>query len=291
MKRKILGMLFCLIAFSVYAAAPAFDGGVVVPVEKISKISFVNYSGLNEIDIEFFIYKETEWVSAGKITECPFTKEIKLATKESFSKIFYVAYKCNLPADKRIFVDSSSRELVFYVLEASNTAFKTTSPFSDVKEDPANGFYKFDTTVQRRHYEEDVRVKNAPKCIIMFQSPKLPTWEIYGIVDGGKLKVVTSYHKDIDRCLPYWIISVCEEHKAYTIVPYTKHNDLYFEFAGLNEVITPEPDDELDTVEAKPAVASEDDMEAQLLKLKQLYDGGLIDEDEYKEKKSKVLGL
>ena len=82
MKRKILGILFCLITFSVYAAVPAFDGGVVVPVEKISKISFVNYSGLNEIDIEFFIYKETEWVSAGKITECPFTKEIKLATKD-----------------------------------------------------------------------------------------------------------------------------------------------------------------------------------------------------------------
>ena len=33
------------------------------------------------------------------------------------------------------------------------------------------------------------------------------------------------------------------------------------------------------------------EIEMQLIKLKQLYDDGLIDEDEYKEKKSKVLGL
>ncbi|MBR6215082.1 MAG: SHOCT domain-containing protein, partial [Spirochaetaceae bacterium] len=70
-----------------------------------------------------------------------------------------------------------------------------------------------------------------------------------------------------------------------------KHNDLCFEFSILDEIVTPEPVKEAAPVEAKPAAASEDDMEAQLLKLKQLYDGGLIDEDEYKEKKSKVLGL
>ena len=33
------------------------------------------------------------------------------------------------------------------------------------------------------------------------------------------------------------------------------------------------------------------EIEMQLIKLKQLYDDGLMDEDEYKEKKSKVLGL
>ncbi|MBO4728986.1 MAG: SHOCT domain-containing protein [Spirochaetaceae bacterium] len=296
MKRKILGMLFCLMAFAVYAKAPAFDGGTVIPVEKIGNIVLLNYSGLNEINIEFSVCEDSDWESIGSITTCPFAKEVKLSTKVNFSKVHYVGYKCNLPSDKKIFVYVDGRTLMFYVLEASNTALKKSAPFSDIKEDTANGFYKFDTTVQRKHYEKDVRVKNAPKCIILFQMPKTGLWEVYGIVNEGKLKVVTSYHKDIDRCQPYWIISVCEEHKSFQITAYTKHNDLCFDFSGQYETDESDnseddlPEAEIEVSDTEPA-ESTDDVEAQLLKLKQLYDNGLIDEDEYKEKKSKVLGL
>ena len=81
----------------------------------------------------------------------------------------------------------------------------------------------------------------------------------------------------------FWIISICEDHKDYAIAAYTKHNDLCFEFSNLTR-------SEINVPDTEPAESS-DDVEAQLLKLKQLYDNGLIDEDEYKEKKSKVLGL
>ena len=290
MKKRILGILLCLLAFTVYANAPKFQGGAVIPAGNIHKITLVNYSGLSGIDVEFYIYNETGWVSAGKIAECPFAKEVKLSTKENLGKASYIAYKCSLPDSKKWFINSIGHELAFYVLEASNTAFKSMNSFSDIKDDPANGFYKFDTTVQRKRYEKDVRVKNAPKCIILFQPPKSTLWEIYGVVHDGKLKVTTSYHKDIDRCKPYWIISVCEEHKAYTIAAYAKHNNLCFEFSGLHGTMLPEPGDGAEPSGAEPA-APADDTEAQLLKLKQLYDGGLIDESEYRKKKAKVLGL
>ena len=294
MKRRILGILLCLLSFALFANAPEFEGGgegEIIPVENIVQITLINYSGLNEIDMEFCLCKDSEWKNAGKITECPFGKEVRLASKEYINKVDFVAYKCNLPADKKFAIDLSNGKLTFYVDEASNTVLSSGVSFVAITEDPANGLYKFDTIKQRSRYENEVRVKNAPRCIIMFQKPKSTKWEVYGYATGDKIKVVTSYHKDIDRCEPYWVVSICEDHKAYAIATYTKHNDLCFEFSILDEIVTPEPVKEATPVEAKPAVASEDDMEAQLLKLKQLYDGGLIDEDEYKEKKSKVLGL
>ena len=283
MKRKILGMLFCLIAFAVYADAPAFDDGVVIKSDNTTNITLMNYSALNEIDIEFCVYKDSDWVSAGKITECPFGKEVLLSSKESLNKTDYIAYKCKLPADKKFYIDSKGSRLTFYLLEASNVAFKSQDSFAGIKEDPANGLYKFDTMKEKKRYENEVRVKNAPRCIIMFQRPKSTIWEVYGTASGDKIKVKTSYHKDIDRCDPYWIISICEDHKDYAIAAYTKHNDLCFEFSNLTRT-------EIEVPNAEPA-ESVDDVEAQLVKLKQLYDDGLIDEDEYKEKKSKVLGL
>lgn len=281
MKKIFLAIcILFLSSLSIYADLPEFEEGTVISLNDYSQkfkdnIILVNYSGLNEIDIEFSIFKDSKWISIGKITSCPFGNGVRLTTKEKFKNINFVAYKVSLPNDKKIFTEVRHHDLRFFILETSNTYFGQATDFSTIKESPSNGIYKFDTTAQRRDYEDDIRVQNAPKSIIMFKSPEYGTWDVYATISGNK--VDTDYHDDIDDYPPYWIIQVLEEHKYYTISAFSKRDDLNFSFQKTDFI-----------EDTNNKTQSE---EAKLEKLKQLYEKGIIDENEYKAARLKVLGL
>ena len=281
MKKIFLAICILFISsLSIYADLPKFEGGTVISLNDYSQkfkdnIILVNYSVLNEIDIEFSIFKDSKWISIGKITSCPFGNEVRLTTKEKFKNINFVAYKVSLPNDKKIFTEVRHHDLRFFILETSNTYFGQATDFSTIKESPSNGIYKFDTTAQRRNYEDDIRVQNAPKSIIMFKSPEYGTWDVYAAISGNK--VDTDYHDDIDDYPPYWIIQVLEEHKYYTISAFSKRDDLNFSFQKTDFI--EDTNNKTQTEEAK------------LEKLKQLYEKGIIDENEYKAARLKALGL
>ena len=281
MKKMLL--VFASILFIVvksFANTPEFENGTVISIntypEKFKdNIILTNYSSLAEIDIEFSIFKDSKWFSVGKITGCPFGNEVKLLTKEKFKNIAFVGYKVNLPNDKKIVTDIRHHDLRLYIIESTNNYFGSAKDFSSVIESPSNGIYKFDTTEQRRDYEDDLRVQNAPKSIIMFKSPDYGTWDVYATVSGNKVN--NYYHDDIDDYSPYWIIQVLDEHKYYTISAFAKSDNLNFTFQKTDYV------EENNT--------SDNDIESQLMKLKKLYDKGMIDEKEYKASRLKILGL
>ncbi len=268
-----------LVAVSVYAT-PELENGTVISLSDYSEklkdnIILINYSSLNEIDVNLNIYRDSNWVSIGKITECPFGNEVRLITKEKFKNINFIGYKCNLPKDKKIITDIRHHDLRLYIIETSNNCFGKANDYNSIKESPSNGIYKFDTTEQRRDYEDDVKVQNAPKCIIMFKSPDYGTWDVYASASGNIVN--NYYHDDIDDYAPYWIIQVLEEHKYYTISAFPKRDNLNFTFQKTDFI-----------EETNTDTQSE---EARLKKLKQLYDKGIIDEVEYKSARLKVLGL
>lgn len=109
----------------------------------------------------------------------------------------------------------------------------------------------------------------------MFKSPEYGTWDVYATISGNK--VDTDYHDDIDDYPPYWIIQVLEEHKYYTISAFSKRDDLNFSFQKTDFI-----------EDTNNKTQSE---EAKLEKLKQLYEKGIIDENEYKAARLKALGL
>ena len=284
--KKIILMVSMALLASAAAFAqnnvPALDDGNVISLREYSdsfrdKIMVINYSSLTEIDIDFYIYKDSDWKNIGKISKCPLGEDSPLITKEKFKKIDYVAYKSSSLSDKRVYVDIRNHDLKLFILETSNTFFGSAKSFSDIRANQSIGIYKLDTDQQRRNYEDNLRVENAPKSIIMFQAPDSGSWDVYGIVENGKLR--TFYGDDIDDYAPYWIIQVLDEYKYYNISAYAKHSDLYFKF------VKTEPDN------SKTDDAAYGDIEEQLIKLKTMYDKGLIDESEYKEKKSKILGI
>lgn len=280
--KKIL-LVFASILFitmSSFANSPEFENGTVISLSTYSEkfkdsIILTNYSSLSEIEIEFSIFKDSKWISIGKITECPFGNEVKLITKEKLNNTAFVGYKVNLPNDKNIVADIRHHDLRLYIIESSNVYFGSAKDFSTVIESPSRGLYKFDTTEQRRDYEDNMRVQNAPKSIIMFRSPDYGTWDVYATVSGNKVN--NYFHDDIDDYKPYWIIQVLDEHKYYTISAFAKNDNLCFNFQ------------KTDYIEEKNT--SDNDIESQLMKIKQLYDKGLIDEKEYKASRLKILGL
>nr|WP_318659126.1 hypothetical protein [uncultured Treponema sp.] len=233
MKKPFLLVLIFLTGLLSFATAPEFTDGTVVSLSDYSDklkdfIRVSNFSSLDNIEIEFFIYKESEWKSIGKISACPFGTEITLKTKEKFKKIEYVAYKTQIPDNKIIFVDIRNHDLMLYVLEKTNSIFGSFIPFRKINDTPSNGIYKFDTSEQRRHYEEYIRPVNAPDCIIMFLSPEYNSWDVFGYVKNKKFTAF--YSEDIDDYEPYWIIQVIENHKFYNISAFAKNDDLYFKF-------------------------------------------------------------
>ena len=274
----ILCTLF-LASFSIFAT-PELENGTVISLSDFSEkfkdnIILINYSSLNEIDIDFNIYRDSNWVNIGKINGCPFGNEVRLITKEKFKNINYIGYKCNLPKDKIIIPDIRHHDLMLYIVESSNIFFGKANDYNSIKESPSNGIYKFDTTEQRRDYEDNVKVQNAPKCIIMFKSPDYGTWDVYATASGNNVN--NYYQDDVDDYSPYWIIQVLEEHKYYTISAFSERDDLNFSFQETNFIEENNSDTQSE--------------EAQLQKLKQLFDKGIIDEDEYKAARLKVLGL
>ncbi|NLC93007.1 MAG: SHOCT domain-containing protein, partial [Treponema sp.] len=269
-----------ILSFNIYANSPEFIGGTVVSVKDFSEtfkdnIVLVNYSNLDNIDIEFSIYKDSNWQNIGNITSCKFGDKVTLPTKEKLKGILFFGYKANLPKDKKIFIDVRNHDLNFYILESTNNVFGTSTQLSNIKQNPSNGIYKFDTTEQRRDYEDNIKIEGSPTCIIMFPSPNYGTWDVFGFVINGKLK--TFYDEDLDDYSPYWVIQVLDENKFYDISAYSKRSDLYFRFSKTDSI--KEDSEIFDTIES------------QLIKLKQYYDNGLINEDEYKEKKANILGL
>lgn len=280
MKKVFLFLITLLLSLNLFSAVPEFKDGKVIdlkdyPQKFNDKIILVNYSSLEQIRIDFSVYLENDWRSIGTISTCPFGENTRLATKERIKKIEYIGYKTELPANIKIVTDISHHDLYLYILETSNKYFGTSKIFSDNSNDPKNGIYCFNTTAQRKNYEDNVKIENGAKSIIMFLSPDTGVWDVYGIISNGKFK--SFYSDDIDDFEPYWIIQVLDEHKYYNISASAKHSDLYFSFKKAEPFY-----------ESNSTISSD---ESDLLKLKEMYEKGLIDNEEYKLKKAKILGL
>lgn len=196
------------------------------------KIVLVNYSSLDVINIDFFVLEEDEayWNFVGNLNKCDFAKEIGLNPKVQLRKAAYVAYKADLPKDISIFATVKNNDMYFFVLEKSNKILGRAISFDAIKDSVEDGLYKLDATVQARKYEDNIRVKNAPNCIIMAVSPELGTWEVVGYVERGKFKKL--FKGDIDELSTHWVIQVLEAQRDYTISAYAKHDDLYINFVS-----------------------------------------------------------
>ena len=166
-------------------------------------IILVNYSSLNEIDIDFYIYKDSNWVNIGKINEqLRVGKEERLITKYTFWNVNCIGYKSNLLKDKRIALCVQHDDLILNIVESSNYFLGKVTDYNSIGESPSNGIYKFNVAEQMRDInlvsslklmnDEDcyprLMVKNAPKCIIMFKSPDChDIWDIYAVACGDRI--------------------------------------------------------------------------------------------------------
>lgn len=240
MKKKICLVLLCAFTVLCFAQSrktklPALEGAKFIDNNSFNKkakhnIVLVNYSSLDVIDIDFFVLEEGEktWNFVGNLNKCDFAKEIKLNPKIKMRNAEYIAYKAELPNNIELFADVRNNDMYFFILEKSNKVLGRTVSFGKIKDSVDEGLYKFDATVQARKYEDNIRVKNAPKCIIMAVSPELGTWEVVGYVDRGKFKKL--FKGDIDELSTSWVIQVLERDRDYTVTAYAKHDDLYISF-------------------------------------------------------------
>lgn len=253
--KKIFTLLYVLFlaSFSIFAI-PELENGTVISLsdypEFEDNIILINYSSLNEIDIDFYIYKDSNWINIGKINERLYIgKELRLRTKHTFWGVDYIGYKSNLPKDKRIAPCVQHDDLILNIVESSNNFLGKITDYNSIEESPSNGIYKFNVAEQMRDInlisslkqisDKDsyprLIVKNAPECIIMFKSPDChDIWDIYAVIHDGHIflnSVMYMYYDDeINEYSPYWIIQVLEDHKYYTISTLVKDDNLVFYF-------------------------------------------------------------
>lgn len=247
--KKIFTLLYVLFlaSFSIFAI-PELENRTVISLsdypEFEDNIILINYSSLNEIDIDFYIYKDSNWVNIGKINkELSFGKEERLETKTTFFGVKYIGYKSNLPKDKRIYLCVQHDDLILNIIESSNNFLGKITDYNSIEESPSNGIYKFNVAEQMRDInlisslklmndedsEPKLTVKNAPKCIIMFKSPDChDIWDIYAVAYNDRIYL--NYDNEINKYSPYWIIQVLEDHKYYTISTLVKDDNLVFYF-------------------------------------------------------------
>ncbi len=242
MKKRICLFCLCLLISVCFAQSrrqklPPLDGAKIIDNNSFHKkakhkIVLVNYSSLDVINIVFFVLEEDEatWNFVGNLNKCDFAKEIRLNPTVQLRKADYVAYKADLPKDISIFATVRNNDMYFFVLEKSNKILGRTISFDAIKDSVEDGLYKLDATVQARKYEDNIRVKNAPNCIIMAVSPELGTWEVVGYVERGKFKKL--FKGDIDELSTHWVIQVLEAQRDYTISAYAKHDDLFINFVS-----------------------------------------------------------
>ena len=252
-KMFILLYVLFLASFSIFAI-PELENGTVISLldypEFEDNIILINYSSLNEIDIDFYIYKDSNWINIGKINKRLYIgKEERLETKTTFFGVKYIGYKSNLPKDKRIAPCVQHDDLILNIVESSNNFLGKITDYNSIEESPSNGIYKFNVSEQMRDLnlisslklmndedsEPKLTVKNAPLCIIMFKSPDCnDIWDIYAVADNDCVylnSVMHMYYDDeINEYSPYWIIQVLEGHKYYTISPLVKNDNLVFYF-------------------------------------------------------------
>ena len=257
-KMFILLYVLFLASFSIFAI-PELENGTVISLsdypEFEDNIILVNYSSSSLIEIDFYIYKDSNWVNIGKINEWLYigNKE-HLKTKETFWNVDYIGYKSNLPKDKRIAPCVQHDDLILNIVESSNNFLGKITDYNSIEESPSNGIYKFNVAEQMRDINlisslkqialkqiapkqiaPKLIVKNAPECIIMFKSPDChDIWDIYAVVHDGHIylnSVMHMYYDDeINEYSPYWIVQVLEDHKYYTISTLVKDDNLVFYF-------------------------------------------------------------
>ena len=252
-KMFILLYVLFLASFSIFAI-PELENGTVISLldypEFEDNIILINYSSLNEIDIDFYIYKDSNWINIGKINErINIGKEERLKTKQRFRGVDYIGYKSNLPKDKRIAPCVQHDDLILNIVESSNNFLGKITDYNSIEESPSNGLYKFNVVEQIRDINlisslKQIRdidsyprliVKNAPLCIIMFKSPDChDIWDIYAVADNDCIylnSVMHMYYDDeINEYSPYWIIQVLGDYKYYTISASAKDDNLVFYF-------------------------------------------------------------
>ena len=271
MKRVIFVLISFILSSTLLFAkskesVPAFEGGTVINLKDFrngfkDNILVTNYSSASSAKFEFYFYanEKESWKKAGEGDLPAFGSELKAYKKPNMKKPRYIAYVTNLSSDFRVVPAVENHDLKLYVFDSCATFAGTNVLFENIADSKEDGIIKLNTASRRANYEDNLRVVDAPNCVIYYVSPTSKLWEVFGVVRGGKLW--SNYHDDIDEIEPYWIVQICGARKNYTIETYTKFDDLYLKFVLADSMLSIKSASQ--TIGETPAVSAEADVDVE----------------------------
>ena len=222
---------------------PAFDGGTVIDLSELKgtfkdNILLTNYSSAERAKFEFYFYSNDKdsWKKAGEGDLPAFASETKAYKKPGQKRPKYVAYKTNLTDDFKVVPFIANHDLKLHVFDSCAGFVGTNTLFEDIAESQELGIIKLGTASLRANYEDNLRVVDAPNCLIYYMSTSTGKWDVFGAVRGGRLW--TNYHDDIDEIEPYWIVQIVAPKKDYSIETYARFDDLYLKFVKADSMLS-----------------------------------------------------
>ena len=293
MKKFVLVLLSCVLTSTLLFAKskeniPAFDGGTVIDLSELKgtfkdNILLTNYSSAERAKFEFYFYSNDKdsWKKAGEGDLSAFASEAKAYKKPGQKRPKYVAYKTNLSDDFRIVPFIENHDLKLHVFDSCASFAGTKTPFDDIAGSQEQGIIKVGTASLRANYEDNLRVVDAPNCLIYYTNVSTGKWDVFGAVRGGRLW--TNYHDDIDEIEPYWIVQIVAPKKDYSIETYARFDDLYLKFVKADSMLAvkrPVPimshdetaADGSETLLADAAVKNEDSSENESISAEGIYE-------------------
>ena len=239
--KKCIWILFALIlaAPTVFAkpkeSVPVFDGGTVINLRDF-KASFrddifvLNYSSASRGKFDFYFYsnEKDSWKRAGEVDLPSFGSEAKAYKKPGLKKPVYVAFVTNLSDDFNVIASVEGHDLRLRVFDSSVSFVESETDFDRIEDSKEKGVIKLRTNALRPDYSSNLRVLDAPNCVIFYREPKSGLWDVFGVVRGGRLW--SDVRGAIDTFEPSWVVEIIDARKDYKIEASTRFDDLYLTF-------------------------------------------------------------
>ncbi len=243
-----------------------------MPKDKFKISASYNVKGLFEI----YASNDTQnWIHLGNIV---FEKYGDLKTLKTKEKVKNFRYYCIISQEEKI-----DYEIICYnndilvkakkddVLRINNQIIEEGFYILDYTEIDAADYFKLDNTTSKSNFRIKLYAFDTKKE--NWQYAGEGTLKEYGDVDT----IRSNLQLDIDN---YRIVALISENKMkFTCRASERSDDLYIELCELKN----EPDFSENIIIS--------DIEEQLIKIKNLYDKGYINDEEYKLKKAQILGL
>lgn len=241
-----------------------------IPKDNFKISTYYNVKGLFEI----YACNDTQnWTHLGNIDFPKYADTKTLKTKE---KVKNFRYYCIDFKEEKIEYEVISRNNDIILKAKKNDVLKINDQIIDkgffvldYSDIDADDYFKLENTTSKSNFKIKLYVFDINK----------ENWKYAG---EGSLKGygdVDTIRSDVDVD-DYKIVALVSENKMnFTCRAYERNSDLYIELCDTNN--------ETDSSDS----AIDNDIEEKLKTLKNLYDKGYIDEEEYKLKKSQILGL